>query len=115
MFHLPNSISSQKCLAISVWLSMQNSMSVRLYVGNLSFDFRNEDLRDLFSVLGNVEDAVIVTRSGTRRSRGFGFVTLDSESAAHEAIRQLHGQAIAGRKICVNIAEEPVSASSVAG
>ncbi len=92
---------------------MQGMMSVRLFVGNLSFDFRSDDLRDLFSVVGTVEDAIIVTRSGTRRSRGFGFVTLASEAEANEAVRQLHGQSLAGRKMCVNIAEEPTQAQSV--
>lgn len=89
-------------------------MSVRLFVGNLSFDFRSDDLRDLFSVIGTVEDAVIVTRSGSRRSRGFGFVTLASATEADEAIRQLHGQPVAGRKLCVNIAEEPSAAQASA-
>jgi len=92
---------------------MQGMMSVRLFVGNLSFDFRSDDLRSLFSVVGTVEDALIVTRSGTRRSRGFGFVTLATEAEAQEAIRQLHGQSVAGRKMCVNIAEEPTRGQSV--
>ncbi len=80
-------------------------MSVRLFVGNLSFDAREEDLRDVFSVVGNVESALIVTRQGSNRPRGFGFVTLENQAEGEEAIRQLHGQPLAGRKLCVNFAK----------
>ena len=81
-------------------------MSVRLFVGNLSFDVREEDLRDVFSVVGPVENALIVTRQGSNRPRGFGFVTMETEAEGTEAIRQLHGQEFAGRKLCVNFAKE---------
>ena len=64
-------------------------MPARLYVGNLSFDATADDLREIFGQCGEVEDAIIVTRPGGGRPRGFGFVTMAEESAGEEAIRQL--------------------------
>ncbi|MDP4610236.1 MAG: RNA-binding protein [Opitutales bacterium] len=81
-------------------------MSVRLYVGNLSFDATAEDLKEIFSQTGEVEDAIIVTRPGGGRPRGFGFVTMVDEAAGQEAIRQLDGQEVAGRALAVNVAKE---------
>ncbi len=80
-------------------------MSVRLYVGNLSFDATGDDLREIFSQIGSVEDAIIVTRPGGGRPRGFGFVTMSSEAEGEEAIRQLDGQELAGRSLKVNVAQ----------
>lgn len=81
-------------------------MSVRLYVGNLSFDATSEDLTELFSPSGEVEDAIIVTRPGGGRPRGFGFVTMADEAAAESAIRQLDGLEVAGRALKVNVAKD---------
>lgn len=81
-------------------------MSVRLYVGNLSFDATADDLREIFSQTGEVEDTLIVTRPGGGRPRGFGFVTMTDEAAGAEAIRQLDGQEVAGRALKVNVAKE---------
>ena len=80
-------------------------MSVRLYVGNLSFDATGDDLREIFSRVGTVEDSIIVTRPGGGRPRGFGFVTMESEEHGAEAIRQLDGQEVAGRALKVNVAQ----------
>jgi len=81
-------------------------MSVRLYVGNLSFDATAEDLREIFSETGEVLDSIIVTRPGGGRPRGFGFVTMANEAEGEEAIRQLDGQQVAGRALKVNVAKE---------
>lgn len=86
-------------------------MSVRLYVGNLSFDATAEDLREIFSAIGTLEDAIIVTRPGGGRPRGFGFVTMSSEAEAEEAIRQLDGHKVGGRALGVNVAKERESDS----
>ncbi len=86
-------------------------MSVRLYVGNLSFDATAEDLREIFSQTGEVEDAIIVTRPGGGRPRGFGFVTMANDADGEEAIRQLDGQEVAGRALKVNVAKERESGS----
>ena len=81
-------------------------MSVRLYVGNLSFDATADDLREIFGQCGEVEDAIIVTRPGGGRPRGFGVVTMAEESLGQEAIRQLDGQEVSGRQLVVNVAKE---------
>lgn len=80
-------------------------MSVRLYIGNLSFHATGEDLNEIFSSCGDVEEAIVVTRSGSNSSRGFGFVTMKEASGADEAIRQLDGQELAGRAMAVNVAK----------
>ena len=81
-------------------------MSVRLYVGNLSFDATADDLRKIFGQCGEVEDAIIVTRPNGGRPRGFGFVTMSEESQGQEAIRQLDGHEVSGRQLVVNVAKE---------
>ena len=87
-------------------------MSVRLYVGNLSFDATADDLREIFGQTGEVVDSLIVTRPGGGRPRGFGFVTMADEAAGEEAIRQLDGQEVAGRALVVNVAKERQDADS---
>ena len=79
-------------------------MSVRLYIGNLPFEVSGEDLNKLFSTIGVVEDAIIVTHPGGGRPRGFGFVEMEDEQDAHSAIEQLNGYALGGRSLKVNIA-----------
>lgn len=81
-------------------------MSVRLYVGNLSFDATSEDLQELFAPSGEVLDAIIVTRPGGGRPRGFGFVTMEDAAAADSAIAQLDGLEVAGRALKVNVAKD---------
>jgi cold-inducible RNA-binding protein len=75
-------------------------MSKRLYVGNLSFDTTDEDLRQAFSAHGTVTSASVVTDRDTARSRGFGFVEMsDGAEAAMEA---LNGAELQGRALTVN-------------
>ncbi|PDH29473.1 MAG: RNA-binding protein [Puniceicoccaceae bacterium MED-G31] len=81
-------------------------MSTRLYVGNLSFEATGDDLNEIFSQTGEVEEAIIVSRPGGGRPRGFGFVTMADEQDAAEAIRQLDGQELGGRPLRVNVAKE---------
>ena len=81
-------------------------MSTRLYVGNLSFEATGDDLKEIFSQTGEVEEAIIVTRPGGGRPRGFGFVTMADEQDVAEAIRQLDGQELGGRPLRVNVAKE---------
>ena len=79
-------------------------MSVRLYIGNLPFEVSGEDLNTIFSTIGTVEDAIIVTHPGGGRPRGFGFVEMQDEQEAHLAIQQLDGYSLAGRSLKVNVA-----------
>ncbi|MFP4069826.1 MAG: RNA recognition motif domain-containing protein [Opitutales bacterium] len=81
-------------------------MSVRLYIGNLPFETTGDDLRELFEAIGPVDDAIIVTRPGGGRPRGFGFVTMADAQDADRAIAELDGHELAGRKLKVNEAKE---------
>ena len=77
-------------------------MSIKLYVGNLSFQTSSEDLRDLFSQAGNVESASVVEDRDTGRSRGFGFVEMSTREEGEAAIAQFNGKEFGGRNLTVN-------------
>ena len=81
-------------------------MASKLYVGNLSFQSTEEDLRDLFSKHGAVQSVAIITDRETGRPRGFGFVEMSSPAEAQAAIRALDGTSFDGRPIKVNEAQE---------
>lgn len=76
----------------------------KLYVGNLTFDATENDLRDLFSELGEVRDAAIISDKMSGRSRGFGFVTMAEASAAEAACEKFDNRDFQGRNLTVNIA-----------
>src|SRR5215813_2882275 len=80
-------------------------MSMKLYVGNISFNTTNQDLNDLFGAIGTVESANIVEDRETGRSRGFGFVEMASKEEAENAIAQLNGKEVDGRELKVNEAK----------
>ena len=77
-------------------------MSSKLYVGNLSFDSTEADLKDLFAQHGSVESVAVITDRETGRARGFAFVEMSEASAAQDAIRALDGTDFGGRSIKVN-------------
>ncbi|HEX8089107.1 MAG TPA: RNA-binding protein [Blastocatellia bacterium] len=74
---------------------------MRIFVGNLSYQTTEDQLADLFSQVGQVESAVIVTDRDTGRSRGFAFIEMDPDAAA-KAIERFNGQELNGRAINVN-------------
>jgi RNA recognition motif-containing protein len=76
----------------------------KLYVGNLSFATDDDALGKLFAEFGQVQRAQIVTDRDTGRSRGFGFVEMDSDASAQKAVSALDGSMDEGRKLVVNIA-----------
>lgn len=82
-------------------------MQNKLFVGNLDFTVTSEDLRELFSSAGTVNDAVVITDKMTGRSRGFGFVEMGTDEEAKAAIEKLNGSDLKGRNINVNIARPP--------
>jgi RNA recognition motif-containing protein len=77
-------------------------MSVKLYVGNLSFQTSSDDLQQLSSQAGTVESASVVEDRETGRSRGFGFVEMASAEEGQAAIQQFNGKEVNGRNLNVN-------------
>src|SRR5215210_2000247 len=77
-------------------------MSMKLYVGNLSFQTSSEDLQELFAQAGTVESASVVEDRETGRSRGFGFVEMASKEEGQKAIEQFNGKELNGRNLNVN-------------
>lgn len=84
-------------------------MGKKLYVGNLPYTVRDEELQATFSEFGAVTSAKVITDRETGRSKGFGFVEMDSDDEATQAIEKLNGFALAGRAINVSEArpQEP--------
>lgn len=78
----------------------------RIYVGNLPWQVDDARLEQVFSEYGKVVNARVVSDRETGRSRGFGFVTMSSETEVNDAIAALDGQSLDGRAIRVNVAEE---------
>jgi cold-inducible RNA-binding protein len=81
-------------------------MATNIYVGNLTFNTNSADLENLFAAHGSVSKAQVVTDRDTGRSRGFGFVEMDSADDAQKAIDALNGKDIDGRQLTVNLAKE---------
>ncbi|MBI1885250.1 MAG: RNA-binding protein [Chloroflexi bacterium] len=81
-------------------------MSTKLYIGGLSFDSTEDELREFFEAVGPVESASIVTDRYSGRSRGFGFVEMSSADA-RKAIEELNGKTLGGRTISVEEARPP--------
>jgi RNA recognition motif-containing protein len=77
----------------------------KLYVGNFPWSTTEEDLRELFTPFGEVEDVALIRDRDTGRSRGFGFIQLD-DAGADKAIQDLDGQDYGGRPLKVNEAQE---------
>ena len=77
-------------------------MGNKLYVGNLSYNVRDEDLNQAFAQYGSVTSAKVMMDRDTGRSKGFGFVEMGSDPEAQAAINGMNGQALDGRAIVVN-------------
>ena len=90
-------------------------MSMKLYVGNLSFDVDGDSLSELFASAGTVESASIVTDRETGRSRGFGFVEMSSKEEGEAAIAQFNGSEVNGRSLTVNEARPKENRSGGGG
>lgn len=80
-------------------------MSRRLFVGGLPWKTKSEELGQLFSRFGPVESAKVIADRYTGRSKGYGFVEMDSEEAAHEALEGLNNTEYEGRTITVDVAK----------
>ncbi len=77
-------------------------MGKKLYVGNLSYATRDDDLQQLFSQHGGVVSASVMTDRDSGRSKGFGFVEMSSDAEAQAAIQALNGYSADGRALVVN-------------
>jgi RNA recognition motif-containing protein len=77
-------------------------MGNKLYVGNLAYSIRDNDLQQAFSQFGAVTSAKVMMERDTGRSKGFGFVEMGSDAEAQAAINGMNGQPINGRNVVVN-------------
>ncbi len=77
-------------------------MGNKLYVGNLPYTVRDEDLQQAFSAYGSVNSAKVMMERDTGRSKGFGFVEMGSDAEAQAAISGMNGQSLGGRSVTVN-------------
>src|SRR5437773_10028513 len=77
-------------------------MGTKLYVRNLSFNTTENELQELFSQAGTVQEVSLMQDKFTGKSRGFAFVTMGSEEDAQNAISKLDGQTVEGRALTVN-------------
>lgn len=84
----------------------EDTIDNQIYVGNLPYRIREQEITTFFSQYGNVQDAKIVKNIKTGRSRGYAFVTFEKASEANDAL-QSHGKRVSGRKIIVRIAKIP--------
>lgn len=90
-------------------------MSAKLFVGNLSFQATEEDLRELFAQAGNVETVRIITDQFTGRPRGFGFVEMATKEEAQKAVEMLNGRLFRDRNLVVDEARPQPQRSAGGG
>lgn len=90
-------------------------MNKKLYVGNLLYETTDDEIKDLFAQAGNVVSATIIRYQDTGRSKGFGFVEMETEEMAQKAIDMFNGQDNKGRKLVVSEARPPKPRSDFAG
>jgi RNA recognition motif-containing protein len=79
-------------------------MASKLYVGGLSYSTTTEGLREFFTQCGTVESATVITDKFSGQSKGFGFVEMSTTEEAQQAIAQLNGRELDGRRLIVNTA-----------
>ena len=75
---------------------------MNIFVGSLSYDFTENELKELFETCGEVTSAKIITDRDTGRSKGFGFVEMTNKADGQEAVDTLNGKDVSGRTIVVN-------------
>jgi len=90
------------CLLLALISFFKFISKMNIYVGNLSWNLKDQDLSNLFATYGEVTSAKIVTDKFTQRSKGFGFVEMADDASAQAAIAALNGSEVDGRNIVVN-------------
>ena len=78
---------------------------MQIYVGNMSYETTQENLESLFAQYGSVDSVKIITDRETGRAKGFGFITMNDDSSAQNAIAELNGKEFDGRTLKVNEAK----------
>ena len=81
-------------------------MSMKLHIGNLSFDTSSDELQTLFAQAGTVESVSLIEDRETGRSRGFGFIEMSTKEEGAAAIQKFNGQELGGRVLKVNEAKQ---------
>jgi RNA recognition motif-containing protein len=84
--------------------SLQKETGMRIYVGNLSYEVGEEELREAFQAHGEIESVTIIKDRGTGQPKGFGFVEMPSDEEGQAAIEALNGKDLKGRTLNVNVA-----------
>ncbi len=79
-------------------------MESKLYVGNLSYNVTEEQLRELFAQAGTIKEIVMITDRDTQRPKGFGFVEMTTQVEAQKAIEMFNEHELDGRRMTVNFA-----------
>lgn len=79
-------------------------MEAKLYVGNLSYNTTEDDIRNLFAQAGTVSEVALIKDRDSGTSKGFAFVTMSSQDEAKKAIDQFNGQSLGNRELTVNVA-----------
>jgi cold-inducible RNA-binding protein len=87
-------------------LYLNKEKMMRLYVGNLSYQVTEKELRDAFAAYEHVESVAVITDRSTGRSNGFGFVEISDEAEAKAAIAEMDGKMLEGRAMKVNEARQ---------
>jgi cold-inducible RNA-binding protein len=77
-------------------------MATRLFVGSLSWNTNDDQLRDFFATVGTVSSANVIFDRETNRSKGFGFVEMSTDEEAQKAVKELNGKELDGRTIIVS-------------
>jgi RNA recognition motif-containing protein len=90
-------------------------MSMKIYVGNLSWGIDEDKLQEAFEQFGDIEDVKIIKDHATKRSRGFGFVTFTDAECGQAAIFEMDGHELDGRNLKVNEAKEKPSGGGFRG
>jgi RNA recognition motif-containing protein len=79
-------------------------MEAKLYVGNLSYNVSEDELRELFGQAGEIKEVTLIMDRDTRRPKGFGFVEYNTQADAEKAIQMFNDYELDGRRLTVNIA-----------
>ncbi len=90
-------------------------MDSKLYVGNLSYNVSEDELRELFSQAGEIKEVTMILDRDTRRPKGFGFVEFTNQADAEKAIQMFNDYELDGRRLTVNIARPREERSSGGG